>query len=241
MAAKHKQAKPRSTSDTLSLGMNSKQSGSRNQREHHTTVTDRDPLILFSPAGYSGTSNNRERLSTSKSPMPDTQQFHSDKETNMTQTTTVRPARSNKEPEDGEVPSLGRIPPSYGDDPVASYEMYSENDNLNNSRSVRSMRSIRSIKSAKSQRDSRFARTFPDGPTQNDRSNGDRLHQYYNEQANRIFSEQPTTADEPINGVSDEIMAVRKSALTVYEPLTYTWVSYTRTYFFYRHSYFQLV
>ena len=145
--------------------------------------------------------------------------------------TTVRPAvRLSRERENADASSF-RVQPSYGDDPEASYEMYNEtheSDHLN-SRPVRSLR----------QRDSsRFAtRTFSaDGHAvrslasdrDRDRSNGDRLHQYYNEQANRIFSEQParTAADEPINGVSEEIMAVRRSALSVYEPLTYTWVSF---------------
>ncbi len=54
---------------------------------------------------------------------------------------------------------------------------------------------------------------------------GDRLQQYYNERANRIFSDVDSSNDEPLVEVNQEIMAVRRSALTVYEPLTYTWVS----------------
>ncbi len=54
---------------------------------------------------------------------------------------------------------------------------------------------------------------------------GDRLQQYYNERANRIFSDVDSSNDEPLVEVNQEIMAVRRSALTVYQPLTYTWVS----------------
>ena len=212
--------------------MNSNRLDTRIEGERHNIATEREPLIKSLQPGYSGTSEIRERRSRTRSPTLYTQQYHSDQEIynvdrSQNHRAMSRPTRLNtaKTSDLSEIPSLGRVPPSYGDDGDgevdASYEMYTDNDNLN-----RPVRSIRSIKSAKSHRDSRFGRTFSDGrnPTSS-RTNGDKLHQYYNDHANRIFSEQPSKPDEPINGVSDEILAVRRSALTVYEPLTYTWVS----------------
>ncbi len=64
---------------------------------------------------------------------------------------------------------------------------------------------------------------------------GDRLHQYYNERANRIFADENSrrknknSKEDPLVEVNQEVMAVRKSALTVYEPLAYTWVSWKNT------------
>jgi len=197
----------------------------RKQGERYTTVTatERDPLILSSPPGYSGASNIRERRSRTTSPALHTQQqqYHSDqvtqKDMSIHKPSNLNPGRINSS--FAELPGSGRVPPPL-DEADTSYEIYSENDNIN-----RPVRSIRSIRSARSQRDSRFNRTFSDGRYGSaGEGGGDRLHQYYNERANRIFSDSPSN-DEPLVEVSDEIMTVRKSALKVYEPLTYTWVS----------------
>lgn len=140
--------------------------------------------------------------------------------------------RGNSPRNHAQSPSFAEIPETHGiaspyDDgePDASYEILSDSEynGHDSSRPIRSLRSIRSIKSQ--QRDStRFSRTFSEGRYPHERR-GDRLHQYYNERANRIFSEMPQPASNlPLVEVSAEIMAVRKSALRVYEPLTYTWL-----------------
>ena len=52
----------------------------------------------------------------------------------------------------------------------------------------------------------------------------EKLHEYYNQRAKSIFSERRQRT-EPLIEVSSEVMDVRRRALKVYEPLTYTWVS----------------
>jgi len=140
-------------------------------------------------------------------------------------------------------------------EPDTSYEIFSDSEyNDNSSRPIRSLRSIRSIKSqqqesttttnitttytgpaigalntANTATSARFSRTFSEGRNYYEKR-GDRLHQYYNERANRIFSEtshQPASSSVPLMEVSAEILAVRKSALRVYLPLTYTWLIFS--------------
>ena len=195
--------------------MNSNQLN-RNQGERYTTATERDPLLLSPQPRYSDTSNIRERRprTTSQSPTLHDQDYYSIQEIEKRKSIDRNMDHAERRTAPySELQVSGRVPPPYDDEPNASYEMYNENDNRN-----RPIRSLRSIRSARSQREAtRVSRTFSDG------RRGERLHQYYNERARRIFSE-PST-DEPLVEVSSEIMAVRKSALAVYEPLTYTWVS----------------
>ena len=93
-----------------------------------------------------------------------------------------------------------------------SYEIYNQSTD-----NVRSMRSLRSQKSLQMSRGSFRGLSERGGRT-------DRLHDYYNERAQSIFSER-SQRDAPLMGVSPEILSIRKRALSVYEPLTYTWVS----------------
>lgn len=82
-------------------------------------------------------------------------------------------------------------------------------------------RPIQSIRSARSQTPHRD-RTIS-------QQDGQRLQRYYNERANRIFSEDNTRDEEnaqPFVEVSNQVLNVRKNALSVYDPLTYTWVSF---------------
>ena len=215
-----------------------------NNGERYTTETD--PLLLSPHPGYSGTSTIRERRphssSRNNSPYNSNTNINSNSNSacsfnNSSPSVEIKDSFMNTIPSQhqqssfAEVPEAGRVPPpAYGDEPDASYEMYTDNDNgVGNDNDIgnnssRPIRSLRSIRSAKSQRESKFSRTFSDGRNNDER--GDRLHQYYNERANRIFSEPPQPAsDEPLVEVSEDILAVRKSALRVYEPLTYTWVS----------------
>lgn len=66
-------------------------------------------------------------------------------------------------------------------------------------------------------------RAFSDRDRQ--RARTDKLHEYYNERAKSIFSEK-NQREEPLVEVSSEIMAVRRGALKVFEPLTYAWVRF---------------
>ena len=206
--------------------MNSNQQ-TRNNGEIFTTETD--PLLFSSQPSYSGvsestsTSTIRERRpasarrgSDSGSPI-DVSYYAHNSSPPLAFMNSMPSER--QQPSFAELPETDRVPPPYGEEPNASYEMYNDNDN-----SSRPIRSLRSLRSAKSQREAKFSRTFSDGRNNDER--GDRLHQYYNERANRIFSEPPQPASaEPLVEVSEEILAVRKSALRVYDPLTYTWVS----------------
>jgi hypothetical protein len=139
---------------------------------------------------------------------------------------------SQLSPSFADIPAMDqhhRLHSPYDDgEPDTSYEIFSDgeyNPNNSSSRPIRSLRSIRSAKSQQRESSARFSRTFSEGRNYYERR-GDRLHQYYNERANRIFSESPQPASNvPLMEVSAEIYAVRKSALSVYEPLTYTWVS----------------
>jgi hypothetical protein len=222
--------------------MNSNQQ-TRNNGENYTTETD--PLLFSSQPSYSGisestfssTSTIRERRpasaatrgSDSGSPIDiDNSYYAHNSNSNNTPSLSFMNSNSmpseRQQPSFAELPETVQVPTPYGEEqePNASYEMYNDNDIDNSSRPIRSLRSLRS---AKSQREAKFSRTFSDGRNHND-DRGDRLHQYYNERANRIFSEPPQPAsDEPLVEVSEEILAVRKSALRVYDPLTYTWVS----------------
>jgi hypothetical protein len=216
------QNKPVSTS--WSLGMNSnRQSRNRNNGERYTT--EADPLLSSSQPGYSGTSTIRERRphSSSNSNSSINSAFSTSSSALDTDNIMNSIPTERQQPSFAELPEGDQVSPAYGGDPDASYEMYTENDNYSNGNS-RLNRSLRSIRSAKSHRDTRFSRTYSDGKNNDER--GDKLHQYYNERANRIFSEPPQPAsDEPLVEVSEEIQAVRRAALRVYEPLTYTWVS----------------
>lgn len=82
-------------------------------------------------------------------------------------------------------------------------------------------RPIQSIRSARSQTPHRDRTIY--------QQDGQRLQRYYNEQANRIFSEDNARDEEnaqPFVEVSNQVLNVRKNALSVYNPLTYTWVSF---------------
>lgn len=100
-----------------------------------------------------------------------------------------------------------------------SYELYTdENNSLN--RPITSARSIRSITTENQ------SRTLSNSFSEGIHSATNRMHQYYDARANRIFSESSQRyLQDPLNDTRAEILAIRKSALTVYEPLTYVWVS----------------
>lgn len=100
-----------------------------------------------------------------------------------------------------------------------SYELYTdENNSLN--RPISSAKSIRSLTTENQSRT--LSNSFSEGM----HSATNRMHQYYDARANRIFSESSQRYhQDPLNDTRAEILAIRKSALTVYEPLTYVWVS----------------
>lgn len=110
---------------------------------------------------------------------------------------------------------------------TSSYEIFNESNDNN-------LRSARSIRSQQLSRGT--LRTFSERERQlHGRTGTDRLQEYYNERARTIFSEQNHN-DEPLVEVSPEILAVRRSALRVYEPLTYTWVGHMNT--LYRYGFY---
>jgi len=102
----------------------------------------------------------------------------------------------------------GAIDDSGGE---TSYEIYNDT----NRSDVQAARSHRSQHSRKS-------RTFSEGQY----AGTDHLHQYYNERANRIFSDS-TPAEPPLLEVSAAVINVRKGALTVFNPLTHTWLVFS--------------
>jgi hypothetical protein len=97
-----------------------------------------------------------------------------------------------------------------------SYDLYQDNMNC----PIATASSIRP-QTAKNQ-----SRTLSNSFSEGRHSAANQMHQYYDARANRIFSEssQPYLQD-PLNEIRTDILAIRKSALTVYEPLTYVWVS----------------
>lgn len=100
-----------------------------------------------------------------------------------------------------------------------SYDLYQENMNC----------PLSTASSIRPQTTKNQSRTLSNSFSEGRHSAANRMHQYYDARANRIFSEssQPYLQD-PLNEIRTELLAVRKSALTVYEPLTYVWVSITR-------------
>lgn len=92
----------------------------------------------------------------------------------------------------------------------STYEIYIENENDNDSHQM--TRSGCSENSQQSRRDNQHFVT-------------DKLQQYYNKKANRFFSGTQTSHDPELLDIPTEIFAVRRAALTVFDPLTYTWVS----------------
>jgi len=94
----------------------------------------------------------------------------------------------------------------------SSYEIYNDTNRSD----------IRAARSHRSQQ-SRRSRTFSEGPYG---AGADHLHQYYNERANRIFSDN-TPAEPPLLEVSAAVINVRKGALTVFNPLTHTWLVFS--------------
>ncbi len=189
-------------------------------------ATERDPLLLSSPStGYNSSGSSiRERRpatapsSTTLNSAGSNQKYHKSHSSLAMRSSgtslsaegesTSVPSRSYDHEQDEQVVSGG----------TSSYEIYHENND-----NIRSFRSTRSIRSMRSQQMSRGSRTFAEKDRQYARA--DKLHDYYNERAKTIFSEQ-NQREEPLVEVSPEVVAVRKNALKVYEPLTYTWVSH---------------
>ena len=204
----------------------------QDQFKGNKVATERDSLLLSSPPGYSSGSTIRERRTGTTSAStattaaaaitPSSKKTDSPQQKNKYHTSPAMRGvgESHSAGEETNVPSR-----SYDRDQAASaasgatasYEIYESNDN------VRSMRSIRTIRSAKSQQMSRGSiRTFSERDRQYGRT--DKLHDYYNERAKTIFSEH-NQRHEPLVEVSHEVLAVRKKALKVYKPMTFTWVS----------------
>ena len=188
--------------------------------------TERDPLLSSTSISYSGTDNEsrhqgiiRERRSsksTSTHRSNEHFQSHEKSEKGFGGRPAMRSARSQTRGNrsDSVLPQLPDSPDRGAlDTPDSSYDIYNDNDIA--SRSGRSNRSVRSQRSHQSRR----SRTSSDG-----RYGADNLHQYYNERANRIFSE-GSSSEPPLLEVPEEIFAVRRAALTVFDPLTYSWVS----------------
>ncbi len=140
----------------------------------------------------------------------------------------------------------GNLSYDYGNHPINSSINSSSQHNI---RSLRSLRSARSHQLSTNSRGS-YSRAFSSDKTndyqqqqyqsqslyeQNSQSSqqyrrrhADKLHEYYNERAKTIFSKHKKNdrREEPLIEVNAEVLAVRKRALKVYEPLTYTWVSF---------------
>lgn len=154
-------------------------------------------------------------------------------------------------------PESGISFPSSGDTGNSSFDYGNHpiNSSINSSsqHNIRSLRSLRSARSHQLSTNSRgsYSRAFSSDKSsdyqqqqyqsqplygQNSQSSqqyrrrhADKLHEYYNERAKTIFSKHKKNdrREEPLIEVNAEVLAVRKRALKVYEPLTYTWVSFS--------------
>ena len=188
-------------------------------------ATERDPLLLSSPSGY-----NSNSISTIRERRPATASPTGSSRTNQPKQRYYRsrssPAmRNNGISHSGEgetsVPSRSYDQGQVASGGTSSYDIY--NENSHNGKPIRSLRSIRSNRSQQMSRGSLATRTHSERDNPRPYGGTDKLHDYYNERAKSIFDEQ-NHQEELLVDISPEVMAVRRSALKVYEPLTYTWV-----------------
>lgn len=199
----------------------SKEPGDHRRANH--VATERDPLLVSAPpTGYNSSASGssiRERRTATAPTSTASYKASSDQKYHKSHPPLAMRSSGTSFSGDGESTSVPSR--SYDHDQVtsggtSSYEIYHENND-----NIRSFRSTRSMRSMRSQQMSRGSRTFSEKDRQYNSS--DKLHDYYNERAKTIFSEQ-NHREEPLVEVSPEVLAVRKNALRVYEPLTYTWL-----------------
>jgi len=202
--------------------MKSTSKKSRDHRKADKVATERDHLLLSSPPGYnSSNSSIRERRPATAPSTVDNASGNRNNNKKHHSSLAMRSGGTSlsAEGESASVPSRSYDHEQVVSGGTSSYEIYNENTD-----NIRSFRSARSIRSMRSQQMSRGSRTFSEKDRQYARA--DKLHDYYNERAKTIFSEQ-SHREEPLVEVSPEVLAVRKNALKVYEPLTYTWLIFT--------------
>mmetsp|Transcript_10329 Transcript_10329/g.14607 ORF Transcript_10329/g.14607 Transcript_10329/m.14607 type:complete len:589 (+) Transcript_10329:102-1868(+) len=177
--------------------------------------TERDPL-LPPPALSSYTLSTGTIRERRKSPSMPTQENHSQQNIHSQHSHQGQMVMQSDRSQS--FPGTRSDPSSFPQIPISSeqrlsadsssYEIYTDNDS--STRAGRSQRRAR--------RQSRRRRS-------NGRRNGaDNLHQYYNDRANRIFSGAQSEGESSLLDVPEEIIAVRRAALTVFDPLTYTWL-----------------
>lgn len=193
---------PNNTSDRLT--------GSLSESAYGEVATERDSLL----SSHSVTLRGRNRISTQYKYRLGQQptKYQSIDGQSAMQGNTSQLSRGSPGPQSyPQLSSAGRDTFTL-DSAGSSYEIYNDK-NPSDIRKARSHRSNRSQQSRKS-------RTFSEG------AGVDRLHQYYDERANRIFSDN-TPVEPPLLEVSPAVISVRKGALTVYDPLTHTWLVFS--------------
>jgi len=174
-------------------------------------ATERDSLL----SSHSATLRGRNRISAQyKYRKPPTKYQSIDGQSAM-QGDTSQLSRDSPGPQSHPQLSVAGRDTFTLDSADSSYEIYNDK-NPSDIRVARSHRSNRSQQSRKS-------RTFSEGPHG---AGVDRLHQYYDERANRIFSNS-TPTEPPLLEVPQAVISVRKGALTVYHPLTHMWLVFS--------------
>lgn len=199
-------------------GMKSTSTKLQDHYDSDREATEKDPLLISSQNSYCSSSS----ASTIRERRPALSLKTSNSSSNLQhrKSRSSSPLMQSVEESHSVEGERNNSPRSYDHETggPSSYEIYNEsNDNM------RSMRSMRSLRTARSQQASKeiYRASFSD----RDRYfvGTEKMHDYYNERAKSIFSEQ-NQREEPLVETSPEVLNIRKRALKVFEPLTYTWV-----------------
>lgn len=192
-------------------------------QETDRVASEADPLLLSSPStSYNSNSSTIRERRTSRTSSPNfnnnsDQQFFYKPDSSLAMGDVEASHSAEREGQNYQSRSYDQeteVRPSCYE---ASHE---SNDDVDHARSLRSLRSARSYQMSKGG----SYRAFSERERNPGRT--DRLHEYYIERAKSIFSEK-NHRDEPLMDVNPQVLAIRKEALKVFEPLTYTWVSST--------------
>jgi len=180
-------------------------SGSISENIFPEVATERDPLLLSSPSTLRGRNRSSTQYKHRLGQGP-TEYQSVDGHLAM-QGNTSQISHGSLGPQS--TPQLSLSQGNFLDSADSSYDIYSDRNS-----GIRTARSTRSQQSKRSK-----TRTFSEG----NYGRANRLHDYYNERANRILSDN-APAEPALLEVSPGVIRVRKGALTVFIPLTHTWL-----------------